>query len=362
MFSRISGILFVFCLTPFVFSQVAKVEKKEKVTPEEEFDKIINYLETESQKARKEAGGNRHLFYVKLLTIYQNAEEKAKNFVKNFPNSTKVFDAQKLRCELFRALGKFDDAKKLAEEVKKCAKTTQQIKETAFLLARLNRSYDAGLNYLKQIISETKDIEQKAELTLASMMYLNFQGKTKDKNKIKQMTKDFLKKVAKDFPKTKAARKANMILQAMDLGVGKEPVNLVDFKDTEGKPIDLVKDYKGKVVLLDFWATWCMPCMMELPNVKAAYEKYHKKGFEILSISFDQDKKAFEKVIKEQNMVWRHYFDGQGWGNKIGEIYQIRAIPHTILIGKDGKIAAINLRGEALIAKVKELVEQKVED
>lgn len=118
-------------------------------------------------------------------------------------------------------------------------------------------------------------------------------------------------------------------------------------KDTEGKELSL-SQYKGKVVLVDFWATWCGPCMKEMPHVIKAYKKYHPKGFEIIGISFDRSKERLDKVVKEKKMTWRQYFDGQGWKNELGKKYRISSIPTTFLIDKEGKILAKNLRGKQL--------------
>jgi peroxiredoxin len=117
--------------------------------------------------------------------------------------------------------------------------------------------------------------------------------------------------------------------------------------DVEGKPVSLAS-YKGKIVLVDFWATWCGPCVAELPNVLKAYEKYHSKGFEIIGISLDQDKDKLTTFIKSKNMPWQQFFDGQGWKNKLAQQYGIRSIPATYLIGKDGKLIGKNYRGGAL--------------
>ena len=112
----------------------------------------------------------------------------------------------------------------------------------------------------------------------------------------------------------------------------------------------------GKVVLVDFWATWCPPCVAEMPNVIAAYNQYHDQGFEIIGISLDQDKDALLAFTKENKMPWPQYFDGKGWSNEIAGQYGIRGIPATFLIGKDGKIAATDLRGPALKSKLDELL------
>ncbi len=122
-----------------------------------------------------------------------------------------------------------------------------------------------------------------------------------------------------------------------------------DFNETDvaGQPLSIAS-HKGKVVLIDFWATWCGPCRGELPNVIATYQKHHAQGFDIIGVSLDQDKTQLLKFIKDQNMTWPQFFDGQGWANKLAVKYGIEAIPATFLLDGEGKIIGKNLRGEAL--------------
>ena len=130
----------------------------------------------------------------------------------------------------------------------------------------------------------------------------------------------------------------------------------ISLPDMNGKQHRL-SDLKGKVVLVDFWASWCGPCRKENPNVVRLYNKYRSKGFEIFSVSLDQDKAAWKQAIEKDGLNWpNHVSDLMGWQSSVVQQYGISGIPHTVLLNKEGKIIGIGLRGEQLEQKLEEVL------
>lgn len=140
-------------------------------------------------------------------------------------------------------------------------------------------------------------------------------------------------------------------------GVGSVMPNFT-LKTPDGKDISL-KDFEGKYVLVDFWASWCGPCLREMPNVVKLYKECKGKNFEIFGVSLDNKKDAWVKAIKANGMKWPQGSDLKGWGSEPARLCNVSAIPFTVLIDPEGEVIAIDLRGEQLHAKVKEVLGKK---
>ncbi len=124
--------------------------------------------------------------------------------------------------------------------------------------------------------------------------------------------------------------------------------------DADGKPVSL-SSFKGKYVLLDFWASWCGPCRQENPAIVKAFKQFKDKNFTVLGVSLDNKKEAWLKAITKDKLEWTHVSDLKGWNNEVAELYGIKSIPQNFLLDPTGKIIAKNLRGEELAQKLEEI-------
>jgi thiol-disulfide isomerase/thioredoxin len=244
----------------------------------------------------------------------------------------------------------------LQQLVEKTKGKLQAGANTEAALAEELKEFDA-------LLAEHKDEKTDAVAQVLFMKALLYVEVIKDYDKGGEM----LKQLKADFPETQAGQNVDKVLASLDQmketmkiqSALKPGVAFPDFneKDLAGEPLSIAK-FRGKVVLVDFWATWCGPCVAELPNVLAAYKKYHAKGFEVIGISLDQDENALKNFIKEKGLAWPQYFDGKGWGSKLGQKYGINSIPMTFLLDQEGKVVAKGLRGPALDAQLAKMLGQ----
>ena len=156
---------------------------------------------------------------------------------------------------------------------------------------------------------------------------------------------------------TKSPNKASADAARDRLALLTQPLELKFDSVTDDQPVDLAK-LRGKVVLLDFWATWCAPCMAKLPEIQKINEKYKDKGFQIVGISLDQDKAALLKVVKAKKMDWPEYFDGKGFENAVGARFGIQQIPTAWLVDRQGLAHSVSEDAD-LEAEIAKLVDAK---
>lgn len=138
-----------------------------------------------------------------------------------------------------------------------------------------------------------------------------------------------------------------------NVAIGKPAVDFT-LNDSTGNPI-AISSFQGKILLIDFWASWCAPCRRENPNVVKLYNDYKDKGFEIIGVSFDENRERWVEAIHQDQLTWPHVSDLKGWQSAAGKLYAISSIPATVLLDRNGIIVAKNLRGDALRKKLEEI-------
>ncbi len=217
----------------------------------------------------------------------------------------------------------------------------------------INKNINSPAVYIA--FADIYDLEKDYELlvSIEATMTKNMPGSSFAKqvsDKVKQ-GKAMMEEKASYEEQTKIME-AQMLTAGIGVGL---PAPEISLPNPTGKNITL-SSLKGKVVLLDFWASWCKPCRMENPAVVKLYNQYKDKGFTIYSVSFDDQKENWTAAIQADGLVWpNHVSDLKGWQSAAGATYMVQSIPQTFLIDTDGKIIAVGLRSEELAEKLKEI-------
>ena len=213
------------------------------------------------------------------------------------------------------------------------------------------------LSQFDELVQKHKDESPDVLAQVLERKVKLYQNVFKDQAKANEV----LAQIAKEYPDSKSGKASQEEAEMRKQQEEAEKIQSTfvkgskfpDFNEQDlfGKPLSIA-NYKGKVVLLDFWATWCAPCVGELPNVLKTYEKHHDQGFEVIGISLDNNEGKLKSFIEKAKIPWQQYFDSKGGENKLALKYGIISIPQTYLLDGTGTIIGRDLRGEELEAAV----------
>lgn len=206
------------------------------------------------------------------------------------------------------------------------------------------------IELLENLKSNLTDPKSKSEVLFALARHFNSKNNSQ---KVIELARKMIEINANDFYVEKALGFQH---EAESLGIGVQAPNF-KAKTLQGNQISLA-DYKGKIVVLEFWAMWCGPCIPEIPHLKSLNSKYSEDELQIIGVSLDTDSEKLEEFLKEREMEWPQIVQPKQWDDEITQMYNVYVIPRSFIIGRDGKIVAKNLRGEELEKEVAKLIQQ----
>ncbi len=251
------------------------------------------------------------------------------------------------------------ESRVISEKVVKFEKENGPIMKQAQMAqdtATVNRLIKEYQNFQNEMNDYSKKfIKENSDAYLSVLLLENFlmrQYLTADE------VKTYFEGLDKSLQETKSGKKIKTALDAMTAIVVGKPAPNFSGPSPEGKTISL-KESLGKVTIIDFWASWCAPCRAENPNVVALYNEFHSKGLNIIGVSLDKDAAKWKEAIAKDGLIWSHVSNLKFWEDPIAKQYNIQSIPATYILDAKGVIVAKDLRGEAVKAKVKELLDAK---
>lgn len=256
------------------------------------------------------------------------------------------------------------EAESFANFMQQMAQKQQAIqqKKRAFAKARQQKKNPRELKRLRQEYAKAaKGVQNHVKSfadTTSNLIMAAFSANMLNADKNFELLADIAEDLKEEMPNSPYTKQlVSQVEQKEALSKGKEAPD-IEMNNPQGNKMAL-SDLRGKVVLVDFWASWCKPCRIENPNVVKTYKKYKDDGFTIFSVSLDKNKKKWLQAIEKDNLEWDyHVSDLKGWKNRAAQKYNVSSIPATFLIGRDGKIIAKNLRGDKLEKKLAEVFEE----
>jgi len=325
----------------------ASVEKPASVEAPPSLERIAKQFDEEERSARRDVRRRRYeatFAYLRGSPMPSDVEE-ARGALVTLAFEAEAWDLVPPRADEYLA---YHRSATLAAEV---------LYEKAYALAKLGRQGEGRAAYADLTRSVGLKAQGKSAVMRAWTSYAIWLADVGDVAGAKGVWRGFMA-VFQTLPKAEAEPFLNMAadeIKYLDLIGTVPPPFPVDARDLEGRPISLA-DYRGRHVLIDFWATWCKPCKAELPNVLEAYRRHHERGFDVVGVVLDEPTEGalVRNCVAEHRMPWRqvHYTTMR---NPIAPAYGVRGVPYTMLVGPDGKVIRVGLRGAELRARLERI-------
>ncbi len=291
----------------------------------------------------------------KILAILEGGENitiKADGYQE--PNKNSFFEItsnNSKNVEYFNKLIKINQTLQTKVEAwNKQYKIAEENKEKD-LMKKIQEDFKAAQD---NTVKEIKSLLPEMGSNLVALWATNFLNAEQDIESLKEIAERFKKEKPNNYNAIPFIENLKRMI-GVKIGLEAPEISMKTPKDS----VLTLSSMRGKYILIDFWASWCGPCRKENPNVVKVYNKYKGKDFDILSVSLDQDKNAWLRAIQNDNLTWNHVSDLQQWNSAAASAYGVKGIPATFLLDKEGKVIAMNLRGEALEIKLEELLGAK---